>query len=361
VRRVLVTGAGGVGGVNFVRAVRAMGDYYIVGTDFFEYHLQFPDLDKAYRSPPHFDPAFVEKIAEIVISEKIGFLHPQPEMEALVVARHREKFACKTYLPDEAAFLKGQDKVSTAHAMNRSGVPAPKTRTVSGPEEVSAAVKEFNGARVWVRSRYGAGGRLSLLCRNDQEALLWMRLWVERGAIRWEDFALQEYLPGRNIAWDSLWSGGQLVTSFARERLEYIFPHVSPSGITGTPLVSRTISEKRVNEVGEAAVRAIDTKPHGFYSVDMKENSKSVPCITEVNVGKFHTTAPLWSYAAVKGLGQPWFANISHLYVRIGLESKIPDEEIPRYDLLPPGVYLLRNIDCGVLLWRSDGWKLRLL
>ncbi len=359
--RILVTGAGGVGGVNFVRAIRAMGESFVVGTDFFEYHLQFPNVDKSYSSPRHSDPTFMEKIGHIVKSDKIDFVHPQPEMEALVVARHREELVCKTFLPAEAAYLKGQDKITTAHTMAARSVTAPRTLAISGPDDVASAFKEFAGKPVWVRSRFGAGGKQSLLCRSEREAILWMRLWVERGEAQWEHFALQEYLPGRNIAWDSLWFQGRLVTSFSRERLEYIFPNVSPSGITGTPVVSRTISDGRVDEAGEAAVRAIDQRPHGFYSVDMKENAESIPCITEVNVGKFHTTAPLWSYAAVTGLKQPWFANLSYLYTRIGIEGKLPDEKIPAHDLLPKDVYLLRHIDCGALLWKKDGWKFRLL
>ena len=52
VTRVLVTGSGGLAGVNFVRALRASSkDYYIVGTDFNKYHILYPDVDARYLTP----------------------------------------------------------------------------------------------------------------------------------------------------------------------------------------------------------------------------------------------------------------------------------------------------------------------
>jgi carbamoyl-phosphate synthase large subunit len=212
-----------------------------------------------------------------------------------------------------------------------------------------------------VRARKGAGGRFSLKSNTINEALLWMKLWVTKGLAKWSDFIIEEFLPGRNIAWDSLWFNGKLITSFARERLEYIYPSLAPSGITGTPTVARIIHDKKVNEISEASVRALDKKPHGFFCVDLKENDLGVPCVTEVNVGKFHTTGSLWSYAAIKGLRLPWFYNLSYLYVQIAFQGDVPKENIQQCDIYPEGVYLLRHIDCGAWLYRDDGWKVKIL
>ena len=39
-KKILVTGSGGIGGVNFVRALRVIDEkFFIVGTDFNQYHL----------------------------------------------------------------------------------------------------------------------------------------------------------------------------------------------------------------------------------------------------------------------------------------------------------------------------------
>lgn len=357
--RVLVTGAGGLAGVNFVRALRASKrDYYIVGTDFNRYHIVYPDVDLGLPTPRHGDRSFIPRVSKIVREERLQFLHPQPSSEAYVISRDREKIPCKVFLPDSRIMKVGQDKLLSQKVLAKEGVPVAKTFALKSEGDIKTAFSRL-GSPLWVRARRGAGGRLSLLCNNHREASHWVKLWVLRGS-RIEEFILQEYLPGRNIAWDSIWHEGRLVTSYSRERLEYPFKHISPSGITGTPSVARIVVEDAINAVGAESVRAIDPKPHGAYSVDLKESVSETMCVTEVDSGKFHSTMPLWGYIAVKHLRMPWYANLADLYVRLGLGEK-PDDAIPKTDLLPAGYYLLRDMDVGAFLWREDGWKERVL
>jgi len=356
---VLVTGSGGLAGVNFVRALRASKrDYYIVGTDFNRYHLVYPDVNLRLLSPRHSDPAFIPRVVAIVKEERIEFLHAQPSSEAYVIAKNREKVPCRVFLPDSRVMKVGQDKLRTQRVLAKQNVPVARTFGLSSVADIKEAFTEL-GSPVWVRARHGAGGRLSLLCNTQREAIHWVELWVLRGS-RIDEFIMQEYLPGRNIAWDSIWHEGRLVTSYARERLEYPFKHISPSGITGTPSVARIVVDGAVNEVATSAVEALDPRPHGAYSVDLKESSAGAKCVTEVDSGKFHSTMPLWGYIAVRHLRMPWYANLADLYVRLGLGEEVKDP-IPRTDLLPEGYYLLRDMDVGAFLWREDGWKERVL
>src|SRR5580704_15620838 len=85
--RVLVTGSGGLAGVNFVRALRASSKgYYIVGTDYSKYHILYPDVDARHMTPRHDDRSFVPRVVEIAKKEKVDFLHAQPSSEAYVIA-----------------------------------------------------------------------------------------------------------------------------------------------------------------------------------------------------------------------------------------------------------------------------------
>ena len=60
-KKILVTGSGGIGGVNFVRALKLFSDkFFIVGTDFNKYYLQFAELDEKIISPKHSDPHSTE-------------------------------------------------------------------------------------------------------------------------------------------------------------------------------------------------------------------------------------------------------------------------------------------------------------
>jgi len=328
--RILVTGAGGIGGVNFVRALRSAGDFFIAGTDHFPYHIKFNDLDKEYISPRHDSPEFIPLIKRIIRADKIEFVHPQPEVEAEVISQWKGELEARTYLPSSEIFKVCRDKYETARILQPLGL-APKTRLYGE----------------------GAGGRLSLPCESPEEAEMWVRLWVKRGKAQVGDFMVQEYLPGEDYAWDSLWYNGELVTSYTRMRVEYLFPHLSPSGITGTPTVSRIVHDERVNEASVKAVKTVDPKPHGFYCLDLKEGREGRIYVTEINI-KAHTTLALWSYVAVKCLGLPWWSNMSHLYVKIGLGFE-EFKEIPKFDIYPEGTTLLRHIDVGVKIILPDG------
>lgn len=351
-KKIVVTGSGGIGGVNFVRALRATKEeFYIVGTDFNKYYIQFPSVDVRIRSPRHSDPKFIESISDLISKYEIDFLHPQPSSEAQVIAQHIEKIRTKTLLPSYNVMA--LDKLETQKILAEKEVPVAKTRTINSSTEIAESFEYFDKKPVWVRAKKGAGGNLSLLCSSAEEIKYWVNLWVQKNKVSFSDFMIQQNLSGRNLAWDSFWYEGKLIASFTRERLEYPFKHISPSGITGTPTVSKIIVDKTVNRLGMNSVMAVDPKPHGNYSVDLKGDENNNFYITEIDSGKFHTTTPLWGYIATKTLNMELEKNLPYLYVMLGMQ-KIEPKPIG-YDIYPEGLHLLRHIDCGVWLWKEDG------
>jgi len=357
--RILVTGAGGIGGVNFVRALRASKEeFFIAGTDFNKYYLQFPALDVRINSPRHSDPNFIKLIKEIVEKNKISFVHPSPTSEAQVISQNKKSINAKTLLPESEIIA--QDKLVVQKKLAENDITVAKTKTIGSSSEIDEAFGAFGKGPVWVRAKKGAGGNLSLLCDNASEAKHWINLWVEKKKASFDDFMLQQYLSGKNLAWDSFWYEGKLVASFTRERIEYPFKHISPSGITGTPTVSKIVTDKEANKLGEKAIRAVDKKPHGNYAVDLKGDSDNKFYVTEVDSGKFHTTTPLWGYISTKILKQEKEKNLPYLYTMLGL-GKITQAPTLGNDIYPDGTYLLRHIDCGDWIWREDGSKEQVL
>jgi len=358
-KRILVTGSGGIGGVNFVRALKLFQDkFFIVGTDFNKYYLQFADLDERVISPRHSDPNFIPLLNQLTEKHKIEFLHPQPSSEALVVSQNLDKISTKTLLPPPKVISK--DKLETQKILSKSGILVAKTMVIDSYDVIANAFEKLGGGPLWIRAKSGAGGNLSLLCNNSNEAEHWIKLWILRGTANFSDFMLQQYLPGRNIAWDSFWYKGKLISSFTRERLEYPFKHISPSGITGTPTVSKIIVDDSVNKIGENAVKSIDEKPHGNYAVDLKGDNDGNWHVTEIDSGKFHTTTPLWGYISTKFLKQDPLHNLPYLYTMLGLEE-ISDPGFLGNDIYPEGLHILRHIDCGTWIYRDDGFKEKVL
>ena len=358
-KRILVTGSGGIGGVNFVRALKIFQDeFFIVGTDFNKYYLQFADLDQRVISPKHSDPNFISLLNKLTEQHKIEFLHPQPSSEALVVSQNLDKISTKTLLPSPNII--SNDKLETQKILSTSGIAVAKTKTIDNYDLIASAFDELGGGPLWIRAKNGAGGNLSLLCDNPSEAEYWMKLWILRKKANFDDFMIQQYLPKRNIAWDSFWYNGKLISSFTRERLEYPLKHISPSGITGTPTVSKIIVDDSVNTIGEKAVKSIDKNPHGNYAVDLKEDNDGNWYVTEIDSGKFHTTTPLWGYISTKFLKQDPYHNLPYLYTMLGL-GEISDPGFLGNDIYPEGLHILRHIDCGTWLYKEDGYKEKIL
>jgi carbamoyl-phosphate synthase large subunit len=345
VRRILCTGAGGPAGINFTKSLRiAPEKMFLAGTEASEYFLHLTQTDSSFRVPRARERSYIDKLNEIIRKEKIDFLHAQPDVEVEAVSENREKIETQVFLPSKQAVRACQDKLESAKMWLRRNVPVAKTLEIRKDSDLERAFEEL-GRPIWIRARHGAGGKGSTPADNIETAAAWIKYWKSR-SVTWE-FIAQEHLPGRNIAFHSLWKEGELVTSMARERLEYIYPYLAPSGIMGTPAVQRTVHDKEVNKVGTEAVLAIDKEFSGIASVDLKENTKGTPCLTEINPGRMFTTSYFFSYAS-KILRSDYGANIPYLYTLLAYKETIP--KLPKYNILPADVYWIRHMDAPAKL-----------
>ncbi|MEM3549561.1 MAG: ATP-grasp domain-containing protein [Candidatus Bathyarchaeia archaeon] len=348
-KKIVVTGAGGPAGINFIMSLRlAPENISIVGTEANEHFIYLVPTDKRYLVPRAEEENYIDRLNEIIRKEKAEFVHAQTDAEVTVVSENREKIEANVFLPSKNTVKICQDKLESAKIWMKKGVPVAKTMGILNGRDVDKAFEEF-GSPIWIRARHGAGGRGSTPAYNKETALSWINYWKARG-MKWE-FIAQEHLPGRNIGFHSLWKDAELVTSMARERLEYIYPHLAPSGVTGTPAVQRTIHDENVNKIATEAVLAVDPNFNGIACVDLKENRKGTPCVTEINVARMFTTSFFFSYAS-KVLGKDYYANIPYLYVRLAFKEKIP--EIPKYNILPENIYWIRHIDAPAKLVKNE-------
>jgi carbamoyl-phosphate synthase large subunit len=344
-KRILVTGAGGPAGINFVMSLRiAPEKMMLTGTEADQYFLHLTSTDKTYLVPKADEKGYTERLNEIIRKEAIEFVHPQPDAEVATVSENREKLEADVFLPSKRAVRACQDKLESASLWRKKGVSVARVLELRNESDIDKAFEEF-GKPIWIRARHGAGGKGSTPAYNRDTASSWIKYWKARN-MGWE-FIAQEHLPGRNMGFHSLWKEGELVTSMARERLEYIYPHLAPSGITGTPAVQRSVREEAVNRIGTESVLAIDPSFNGIACVDLKENEDGVPCATEINAGRMFTTSYFFSYAS-KMLRNDFFGNIPYLYVKLAYKESVPN--IPKYNVLPENVYWIRHIDAPARL-----------
>ncbi len=95
--KILVTGAGGTGGIDFVRALRLAEkqqnqNLFIACIDHNPHYLNFAEADAKVVSPRHDDAGFIPLLLKLIEKHKIEFLHPHPSSEAQVSRRKFSAF-----------------------------------------------------------------------------------------------------------------------------------------------------------------------------------------------------------------------------------------------------------------------------
>ena len=346
--RILVLGAGGPAGVNFMKSLMLVHPKIeIYGCDMNKYHLYFakPYCEKVFD----ISKKSVEEINNIVKENKIDFVHPQPDKEVQWLSENRRDIDSTIFLPKEEVIDICQDKFLSAMKWFHAGLCEKPLqidiRATLTKQEIKNAIDKYG--KVWLRATEGAGGRGSTPIENVEAGYSWIRYWrakdwrLNYSWDQWEWMA-QPYLPGRNLAWHSLWKDGELIVSQARERLEYIYPYLAPSGVTGTPVVQRTVNEEKINFIAEKSVLTIDPKPNGIYCVDLKEDKDGKPIPTEINAGRFFTTSFFFANAGM--LYNIPRANLPYMYLMMGMNLDYPKGD--KYNILPSDLYWIRHIDC---------------
>ena len=348
-KNILLIGCGGSAGYNFVESLRLSGEKYtIIGTDINREHLELSNCDIKYLVPRNTEKNYIETINKIIKNEKIDFVHIQPDIEVAFWSKNREKLNSKYNLPSKEAIELCHNKLKFNKALNDNGINVPESYGVDNKFDLRNKfdlLKKRN-SKIWVRAIRGAGSRASLPVTNIKHAEMWIDYWITEKKLNYDDFMIAEYLPGKEYAFQSIWDNGTLVTSQARERKEYVFGNIMPSGQSSSPSVAMTVHNKKVNDIAVKAILASDKKPNGIYCVDMKENISGEPAITEINIGRFFTTNDFFSVAG---------NNMPDYYVKLALNEKIP--VLKQFDSIKKNLYWLRIIDMGKKILTSEEWN----
>lgn len=348
--RILITGAGGSAAYNFHDALRLdTVAHHVVGSDVKPYHLELIDLAAKYLVPPVSDAGYADAINAIVEKERIELVHPQPDVEVAWYAANDGAVNATTFLPDRDAVELCHDKMRFNERLSQRGVAVPRAFHVTDRDALEHALKVLLDVqpKVWLRAIRGAGSRASLPVSSGYQGDAWIDYWRTFRGVDYGDFMASEFLPGPEFAWQSLWYDGELITCQARERIEYIFGNLTPSGQTSSPSVARTVNRLDVNQAGEAAVRAVMDRPHGVFCVDLKEGADGQPKVTEINVGRFFTTSNFFAHAGL---------NMPAMYVELATTGRLASPRPAQYDPLPENLYWVRMIDMGYRLVEGDAW-----
>ena len=343
--RILVTGAGSGLGNNVMHSLRtAQPALTLIGCHDDRFELTKSTAERDYLIAATDHPGFAASVRRVIRRERIDLIIPAADADVAAVSRVRARLGCRVFLPSDRVITLSQDKYEVTRFLRRHGVPAPLTYPVRDLASVAAVFRRLpRGPRVWCRARAGSGSLGAAPMRTAAHARAWIRYWRDHRDVPVSRFTLCEYLPGRDFGCQSLWRNGRLVLAKTWQRLAYFAGGSQPSGQSSTGSLVKTVVEPRVVEVCRAGVRALDPKTSGLYCIDLKEDVDGVPCITDVNVGRFSLSTGLYDLVGNH--------NMADVYVRLALGEDV-DLGDP-YDAVADH-YLVRDLDTLPQIVRSD-------
>lgn len=328
-KSILVTGAGGAPALNFVRSLRLADEgFYLIGVDADPYRLMRAETDETFVVPRCRDPDYLPVLKQIAEETGAEMIFAQPDAEIAVLSLHRDELPLRNFWPSHETVAACQDKFVTYRLWREHGLPVAETRELKSDADLVAALSDFGD--IWLRLTTGAAGRGAFHTSNLEQARAWIAF---NGGFA--GFTASRYLSPDSVTWQSIWNEGELVVAQGRRRISWEFADRSPSGVTGITGVAVTVSDEQLDDIALRAIRAVDAKPHGIFSVDLTYDSHGVPNPTEINIGRFFTTHLFFTQAGL---------NMPHIAVRLAFGEPPPPLE-RRINPLPPGLVWVRGMD----------------
>ena len=344
-RRLLITGAGTTAASNLIRSLRAdVRSAAIIGCHSDRFVLKKSEAERNYLMPGLDHPEFFRALSRVIKKERIELLIPTADTDVRALARRRARIPCRLFLPRTPVIELCQDKYRLNTFLRKRRVPAPLTYPVTSLTAITKIFARLPARRlVWCRARAGSGALGALPVRSPAQARSWIEYWRDMRKIPPTAFTLSEYLPGRDFSCLSLWNRGTLVLLKTCQRLSYYTGGGNPSGISSVSHLAKTVDEPRVARVCVQAVRAIDGGASGTFNLDMRENGDGVPCVTEINAGRFPSGNLIHALTGKR--------NISTAFVRVALGERVGFHD--EYDA-DDGWYTVRDLDIPMGVFHVD-------
>lgn len=341
--RLLVMGAGNGAANNLVTSLRAsIPALTIIGCHDDPFILRKSAAERNYLLGG--SSAAIEEIMAVVRGEAVDLVIPTGDADVTLLSDHRDVLGSRVYLPSKRVVDLCRDKCDLAATLARQGVPVPVSLPVIDRETVDDVVVKLAWAPgLWCRTRTGSRSLGATPVANAAQARSWLLLWEELRGMPASAFMLAEYLPGRDFLCQSLWRDGRLVLVKTFERISYFGGENSPSGVSSLSSLAKTIVDDRVVDVSARAVRALDPGASGAFSIDLKENTAGVPCVTEINAGRFFIGMTAFDHVGKH--------NMSACFVRMALGETLAIAD--PYDC-PPDYYLVRDLDTPPGVFHAD-------
>jgi hypothetical protein len=240
--------------------------------------------------------------------------------------------------------LVGKSRQRKFEVIPRVTAPVPATYPLSSLRSLETIFARLPAREpVWCGARSGSGSTGAIPVMRPEQARSWIAYWSEMLGVPPTSFILSEYLPGRDFSCQAVWKAGTLVLVKTCERLSYFGGGGNPSGTSSISQLANTVFAPEVVAVCTAAIRAIDPHASGTFNFDLRENSRGVPCLTEINADRFPSGTSIFDLTGR--------SNLAAAFVRVALDEPVRPRET--YDPAQ-GYYTVRDLDTLTGVFHAD-------
>ena len=290
--KLLLTCIGGDTGPSLINCLRNSDyfNYKIVGVDSVSAGNSQNLIDAYYQVPNGSDSKYVNKLLEVALKEKVDFVLPGSDEEALAISKNVDKFndANITIISSNINTLELiSNKLETYKVLSENSVRIPEYDVVNSKKEVKDSLIKFGFPQKTVISKpyNGRGGRGLCVFQGQDTPPSWLGSGKRESKIS-KDETVDEFI--KNIVYndvlvmpalkapaydvDVMAIKGDVKAVVVRER-------INPAGIPFQG--NKVLSNKKIENYCIEVAKSL--KLDGLHDIDLMTNSDGEPCVIEVN------------------------------------------------------------------------------
>lgn len=265
-------------------------NYRLIGIDSQGPGASMVQLDAFYKVPNGSEPDYLDRVLEIVDKEKVEFILPGSDEEALAMARGREQLLQAGVRPmissDETLALIA-DKAATYKCLAEQGIAVPEYTLVEDVESLSAAVKDYGYPQrtVVCKPASGRGGRgLHIILGQDNPAS-WLGAGKREkriGPREYGEKAMESMVQGSTLVMPSMQApayDADIVAQKGNASLIVVRQRMNPAGIPFEG--NRIMANPEVQEYCRAVAKALGLD--AVHDVDLMTDADGAVRVLEVN------------------------------------------------------------------------------
>lgn len=323
-------------------------EFYIVWADAHDKYIELSCADKKYIVPKCSEPWYLESINKIIEIEWIDFIHAQPDPEVNFLSANRDKILCKSLFPSNFALELCWNKMAFNNFLTNQWLAVPEAYMINNEHDLEISLKKIlqKHPKAWLRAIRWAWSKWALPVSELSHAISRIDYRNKNKWIWYGNFMLSEFLPWNEYAFQSIRNNWELIMSQARQRVEYLYWFLSPSGQSSTPAIAKTIHNEEINQLVYKTVKAIDPHATWIFCADLKTNIDWKIMLMEINCWRFFTTSYFFSAA---------WCNMPYHHIKLWLWDTI-EYTWPKFNCIPADRYWIRMVDMGYKLIKNNEW-----